>query len=137
MTRILILFALLLSRSGYAQQPDSVDARLFLPIHQPNLLPKDAPLIVHFVGFDKSQKRVSYKVTAVPVAQNIYRFPLDSFFYHRLIFEIGGYSCSMVCINNLQGKAGSVTSFDILLEERKFDPQLLKMFPPCMLKEEE
>jgi hypothetical protein len=132
MKKIFLFIAFMIS-CGFlsAQQPDSLDARLYLPVDQPNLIPADAKLIVHYVGEDKAGKPVTYKAAALRIAKNIYRFPMERFVYYRMIFQIGGFTYNFVCIDNRKGQAGSVKPFDIPLEKNEFDPKLLKLVPPC------
>ena len=134
-TALLVLLSLISSHVfAQSKKNTTVEVYLFLPAHIKNGFAPTDQLTVYLQTYPDDPSTFKKKITAKKLRDNIYEFELPKSKFWFLGFNIGRFSCMMVCVDK---RNEDETAWDIILEDKITDFTKVQFLPPCIKDDNE
>ena len=115
------------------EQSTTVEVYLFLPEHVKKGFAPTDKLTIYLQPFPDDTLKFEKKITAKKLWDNVYEFQLPKTKYWFVGFNIGKFSCMMICVDS---RKEDETAWDIMLENKVTDFSKVEFLPPCPRKDE-
>lgn len=133
-TALLALLSLISSHLfSQTEQSTKVEVYLFLPAHIKNSFATTDKLNVYLQTFPDDTSKFKKKIIAKKIRDNVYEFDLPKTKYWFVGYNIGKFSCMMVCVD---ARNDDEIAFDVMLENKITDFTKVQFLPPCPRRDE-